>query len=409
MNITGIITEYNPFHNGHLYHLSSAKSVTNCDGVVCIMSGNFVQRGGPSIIDKWQRASMAIENGVDLVIELPTFYALSSAEHFAKGSLYILNSLGIINNIFFGSECGNVEDLVKIANILVNEPLEFKDELKRNLDNGITFAKSRENALVKVLKDENLSEILRNSNNILGIEYIKAILSLNSKITPLTFKREGSNYNDKDLSSTFASATSIRKALKDSDSFEDLANFMPEESYRILKKLKENDYPFIFENEMFQFIKYKVVSECVSFNKLLEISEGLDNKIIKEVYNSNSYEDFVLNIKSKRYTYTKISRLLTQIFIGLDGYDCKELFNKDLLYARVLGFNDKGKKILKEMKKTSTIPLITKVPRDTDNPLLALDIAATKCYSLLNKKVHPFDDYLKGPIIKLEASSNKNY
>jgi len=409
MNITGIITEYNPFHNGHLYHLSSAKSVTNCDGVVCIMSGNFVQRGGPSIIDKWQRASMAIENGVDLVIELPTFYALSSAEHFAKGSLYILNSLGIINNIFFGSECGNVEDLVKIANILVNEPLEFKDELKRNLDNGITFAKSREIALIKVLKDENLSEILRNSNNILGIEYIKAILSLNSKITPLTFKREGSNYNDKDLSSTFASATSIRKALKDSDSFENLVNFMPEESYRILKKLKENNYPFIFENEMFQFIKYKVVSDCVSFNKLLEISEGLDNKIIKEVYNSNSYEDFVLNIKSKRYTYTKISRLLTQIFIGLDGYDCKELFNKDLLYARVLGFNDKGKKILKEMKKTSTIPLITKVPRDIDNPLLALDIAATKCYSLLNNKVHPFDDYLKGPIIKLEASSNKNY
>ena len=400
MNITGIITEYNPFHNGHLYHLSSAKSVTNCDGVVCIMSGNFVQRGGPAIIDKWQRASMAIENGVDLVIELPTFYALSSAEHFAKGSLSILDSLGVINNIFFGSECGNIEDLSKISNILVNEPLEFKDELKRNLNEGLTFAKARELSLIKVLQDKNLSEILRNSNNILGIEYIKAILSLKSNITPITFKREGSNYNDKNLSSTFASATSIRNALKSSNSFEGLKDFMPEKSYLILKKLNENNYPLVFEEDMFNFIKYKIVSQCVNFNNLLDISEGLDNKIIKEIYNSNSYEELVLNIKSKRYTYTKISRLLTQIFIGLDGYNCTELFNKDLLYARILGFNNKGKSILKEMKKTSTIPLITKVPRNIDNPLLALDIAATKCYSLLNPKVHPFNDYLEGPIIK---------
>lgn len=400
MNITGIITEYNPFHNGHLHHLSSARSVTGCDGVVCIMSGNFVQRGGPAIIDKWERASMAIKNGVDLVIELPTFYALSSAEHFAKGSLSILDSLGIINNIFFGSECGNVEDLVKIAQVLVDEPLDFKIELKRNLDYGLTFAKSRELALVKLLNDENLSNILQNSNNILGIEYIKAILSLNSKITPLTLKREGSSYNDKALSSKFASATSIREALKSSSSLNRLENFIPLETYEIFKKLQETNYPFIFEEEMFKFIKYKIVSGCINFNKLSEISEGLDNKIIKELYNSNSYDDFVLNIKSKRYTYTKISRLLTQIFIGLDCYNHTELFNKDLLYARILGFNNKGKEILKEIKKTSTIPLITKVPKHIDNPLLALDIAATKCYSLLNSKVNPFSDYLRGPIIK---------
>ncbi len=175
---------------------------------------------------------------------------------------------------------------------------------------------------------------------------------------------------------------------------------MPPKSYEILKKLQENDYPFIFEEEMFKFIKYRIVSNCINFNNLSEISEGLDNKIIKEIYNSNSYEEFVLNIKSKRYTYTKISRLLTQIFIGLDIYNSKNLFNKDLLYARILGFNNKGREILKEMKKTSTIPLITKVPKNIDNPLLELDIAATKCYSLLNAKVHPFSDYLKGPIIK---------
>lgn len=400
MNITGIITEYNPFHNGHLHHLESAKSQNNCDGVVCIMSGNFVQRGGPALIDKWERASMAIENGVDLVIELPTFYALSSAEYFAKGSLSILDSLGIINNIFFGSECGNVEDLIKISQVLVNEPSEFKEELKINLKNGLTFAKAREISLIKILQDENLSQILQNSNNILGIEYIKAIISLNSKITPLTLKREGSNYNDKNLSCNFASATSIRESLKSSNSIHNLKAFMPNESYEILKNLQEKNYPFTFEESMFKFIKYKIVSECISFNKLSEVSEGLDNKIIKEIYNSSSYENFILNIKSKRYTFTKISRILTQIFIGLDFYNSQELFNKDLLYARILGFNNKGKEILKEMKKTASIPLITKVPRSINNPLLALDIASTKCYSLLNSEVHPFSDYLKGPIIK---------
>ncbi|MGL5084152.1 MAG: tRNA(Met) cytidine acetate ligase, partial [Clostridium sp.] len=209
MNITGIITEYNPFHNGHLYHLDSAKSRTSSDGIICIMSGNFMQRGEAAMVDKFERTKMAIENGVDLVLELPTFYALSSAEQFAKGSVSILNSLGVVNNIFFGSECGNVDDLIKIAKVLVHEPLEFKEELKINLDKGLTFAKSREISLVKLLKDENLSQILQNSNNILGIEYIKALLTLNSEISPLTLKREGASYNDKTLSSQFASATSI--------------------------------------------------------------------------------------------------------------------------------------------------------------------------------------------------------
>ncbi|MGL5087510.1 MAG: nucleotidyltransferase family protein, partial [Clostridium sp.] len=216
----------------------------------------------------------------------------------------------------------------------------------------------------------------------------------------LTLKREGASYNDKTLSSQFASATSIRESLKDINSFDSLEEFMPKESYEILRNLKDTNYPFIYQNEMFKFIKYKIVSGCINFNNLLEISEGLDNKIIKEIYKSNSYDELIFNIKSKRYTYTKISRILTQIYIGLDFYNPKELFNQDLLYARILGFNNKGKEILKLMKKTSTIPLITKVPRRIDNPLLQLDIAATKCYSLLNNKVDPFSDYLIGPIIK---------
>ena len=400
MNITGIITEYNPFHNGHLYHLTEAKSATKADGIVCIMSGNFVQRGGPAIIDKWKRTEMALNNGVDLVIELPTYYAVSSAEFFAKGSVSILNSLGIVNNIFFGSECGNTEKLIKIAKVLTNEDEDFRNILKENLTLGLTFAKSREKSLVEYFKDDELTSILSSSNNILGIEYIKALLRLNSTIAPNTLKREGSSYNEKNLTSSFASATSIRETVKANKSLSSLKDFMPEESFKIFNQQKENDYPFVFDEDMYTYIKYKIQTNCVNFNNLYEVTEGLDNKIIKEISSSTSYNDLVLKIKSKRYTFSKISRILTHIFIGLDNFNINELNDESNLYARVLGFNKKGREMLSLIKANSNIPLITKLPRFNDNPLLELDIQATKAYSILNSKVNPNNDYLISPLIK---------
>lgn len=400
MNITGIITEYNPFHNGHLYHLTEARKNTNADGVICIMSGNFVQRGGPAIIDKWKRTEMALNNGVDLVIELPTFYAVSSAEFFAKGAVSILNSLGIVNSIFFGSECGDVNKLIEISQVLVNEDSRYKSILKENLDKGLTFAKAREKSLMEYLNNTEINDVLLSSNNILGIEYIKSILKLNSSIKPITLKREGSNYNDKELSSSFSSATSIRETLKNNNSIENLKGLIPFESYKIFSKLQEDNYPFVFDEDMFKFIKYKLQTNCINFNNLYEITEGLDNKIIKEINNSNTYNEFILNIKSKRYTYSKISRLLTHIYIGLDNNSFVSINNPSNLYARVLGFNKTGRKILSLIKNNSSIPLITKMPRFIDNPLLKLDIQATAAYSVLNNKINPNSDYLISPIIK---------
>lgn len=399
MNITGIITEYNPFHNGHLYHLNSAKKQTNCDAVVCIMSGNFVQRGEPALIDKWKRCEIALNNGVDLIIELPTFYAVSSAEFFAKGAVSILDKIGVTNNIFFGSECGDIDKLSKIATILTNETSEFKNILKDNLTQGIPYIKAREIALINYFKDENIENILNNSNNILGIEYIKAILNLKSNINPITLKREGSNYNDKELISSFASATSIREYLKKDVSLNDLQKFMPFETLKTLEELKNNNYNFIFPENIYKYIKYKLTTDCINFNNLFDIKEGIENKILKEIYLSNSYEDLIFRIKSKRYTYTKISRLLIQLFIGINNYNYSDLLKEENLYARILGFNNKGKLILKEMKKQSTIPIITKLPRSIDNPLLELDIQATKAYSILNDSINPFSDYLISPII----------
>ena len=400
MNITGIITEYNPFHNGHKFHLEESKKQTKSDGTICIMSGNFVQRGGPAIIDKWKRTEMALKNGVDLIIELPTFYAVSSAEFFAKGAVSILNSLNIVNNLFFGSEIGDAKALSEIAKVLVSEDERFQNILKENLSLGLTFAKAREKSLIEYLNSSEINNIITSSNNILGIEYIKAILKLNSSINPVALKREGSNYNDKSLSQTFSSATSIREVLKNTSNIEDLKNIIPLESYEVFSKLQEQDYRFTFEEEMFKYIKYKIQTNCVNFNNLYEVTEGLDNKIIKEISSSNSLHEFILKIKSKRYTYSKISRILTHIYLGLDNDDFKDIANENNLYVRVLGFNKTGREILSLIKANSSIPLITKVPRFTNNPLLKFDLQATACYSLLNDKVNPFNDYLQSPIIK---------
>ena len=400
MNITGIITEYNPFHNGHKFHLEESKKQTKSDGTICIMSGNFVQRGGPAIIDKWKRTEMALNNGVDLIIELPTFYAVSSAEFFAKGAVSILNSLNIVNNLFFGSEIGDAKALSEIAKVLVSEDERFQNILKENLSLGLTFAKAREKSLIEYLNSSEINNIITSSNNILGIEYIKAILKLNSSINPVALKREGSNYNDKSLSQTFSSATSIREVLKNTSNIEDLKNIIPLESYEVFSKLQEQDYRFTFEEEMFKYIKYKIQTNCVNFNNLYEVTEGLDNKIIKEISSSNSLHEFILKIKSKRYTYSKISRILTHIYLVLDNDDFKDIANENNLYVRVLGFNKTGREILSLIKANSSIPLITKVPRFTNNPLLKFDLQATACYSLLNDKVNPFNDYLQSPIIK---------
>lgn len=401
MNITGIITEYNPFHNGHLYHLTEAKSATSSDGIICIMSGNFVQRGGPAIIDKWKRSEMALKNGVDLVIELPTFYAVSSAEYFARGAVSILNSLGIVNNLFFGSECGDVNKLYDIAKVLTNNNEEFNIILKSYLDKGLSFAKARQEALTEYLHDDSLKNIVSSSNNILGIEYIKAIISENSNIKPYTLKREGSSYNDTNINSIFSSATSIRKSLSSSsNNLDSIKNVIPSESYEILKSLNNDNYLFSFDEDMYNFIKYKLVTNSVEFKNLYEITEGIDKKITKEILESTSYEDLILRIKSKRYTYTKISRLLTQIFIGFDHHNLDVSKARSYNYARILGFNDKGRQMLSAIKKTSSIPLITKVPKYPNNPLLELDILATKAYSILNMKVCPKSDYLKSPILK---------
>lgn len=399
MNLTGIITEYNPFHLGHKYHLEKAIEDTNADGIVSVMSGNFMQRGNPAIIDKYNRAKMAVLNGVDLVLELPLVYSLSSAENFAYGGVKLLNSLNCIDNIYFGSESGEIEDLISIAQILKDEPKNYKDRLKIELDKGLPFHTARLNALNSLLLSSNISEILSSSNNILAIEYIKALLKLDSDIKPFTLKREGSNYNDISLSKTFSSATSIRETLKDNFDVNIIKNSIPAESLKVITELNEKNYNFVFEESLFPFLKYKLLTNAESIKSIADVSEGLDNKILKEIINCNSLKELILKSKSKRYTYTRISRILSKVFIGFENFPIEAIQTSDITYIRPLAFNKKGAKILKSIKENSEINILTKIPRHISNNMLQLDLQGTKAYSLLNNSISPMEDYFKTPYI----------
>ncbi|MBC8062621.1 MAG: nucleotidyltransferase [Clostridiaceae bacterium] len=408
MNITGIITEYNPLHNGHKYHISKSKEITKADGVICVMSGSFMQRGIPAIIDKWSRTKMALANGVDLVIELPVLYSLSSAEFFSYGAVSLLDSLGVVNNISFGSECGDIEILLTIAKILNFEPLEYKNLLKSYIEKNYSFAKSRSLALMEYMSgsfnsNEALETLLNSSNNILGIEYCKSLLKLNSKIIPHTITRLGASYNSNVLENEFSSATAIRSYLKDNMSMEILKKQLPIDVCQLINDLKAKQYPFIFEDAILPFLKYKVASCDDRLSMIPDASEGLHNRIKSSIESCTNYNDLIHSAKSKRYAYTRISRILCQYFVGFENFNTSSLRKEPCPYARILGFNNIGAQILKSAKKTSTIPLYTKIPK-IQNDVLELDLMSTKVYSLLNKHIAQNSDYLIKPIIgtKLE-------
>ncbi len=375
-----------------------AKKDTHAQYIVCVMSGNFMQRGIPSIIDKWERTKMALKNGVDLVIELPCIYAVSSAEAFAFGGISLLNNLNIIDNIYFGSENGNINDLSLAADVFNNEPDEFKHYLKNFLKEGLPYHTSRTLALKKYSSYDIDEYLLSKSNNILAIEYIKSIKKLNSSINYMTTKRKGASYNSFNTKTEFASATSIRNLIMNND-INKASEFLTPESFEILNKLIDKNYKFTYAEDMYNYIRFKILTDSESLKNIPDVTEGLDKKIEKEILNSSSLNELILNIKSKRYTYTRISRILTQFFLGFEKYPIKDLSKKEASYARILGFNKNGRILLKDIKNKSNINLITKFPKHLDNDYLKLDLNSTKCYSLINPQIRPNEDYFRSPII----------
>ncbi|MFV9567404.1 MULTISPECIES: nucleotidyltransferase [Thermoanaerobacter] len=401
MKILGIIVEYNPFHNGHLYHLQTSKELTKCDYTVAVMSGNFVQRGEPAIVDKWKRTMMALKAGVDLVIELPVVYATSTAENFAYGAVKLLDSLKIIDCISFGSEKGELSELIKIAEILLEEPIHYRKALKEYLKTGITFAKARELALKKVTNNNEIEKILQTSNNILAIEYLKALKKIDSSITPFTIKRRGSLYTSLELKGEFASASSIRKHIFEKG-LEDLEKYIPNFSKEILQSsFEKKQGPVSLED--FSNILIYLLRNHIPLNHIFDVSEGLENKIYKASYKTNNIEELIKLIKSKRYTESRIKHILTHLLLKIDKQIFEEFDGPN--YIRVLGFNEKGKKVLKEIKKKSSLPIITKVSQYksklSNTKMFEKDLFATDTYTLAYKNSSIAGLDFIHPLIKL--------
>lgn len=392
--VLGIIAEYNPFHNGHFYHLDYSKQISNSDYVICIISGNFVQRGNTSIINKWAKTKMALLNGSDLVIELPTVYAISSAENFAYGSIKILDMLNIVNTISFGSELCDINILNKIANIFYDEPKEYINILTQELKKGISFPKARENAVLQYLSNfDSYSNILSKPNNILAIEYLKALRKLRSNIIPMAVKREKVYYNDNFVVDEYASATAIRDLLKHSD-FDSIRKVVPKSCYSILKEEIENGRLILdlsyFEKEILYTLRKMSVSDIA---KLPDVSEGLENAIKNAANSCNTLYELLNILHSKRYTKTRLQRILLYALLGFTKREIS-LSKKNLPYIRVLGFNDKGQDLLSDIcRRNPKLSVITSVkkfmdesPNKFQKDMLEKDIMATNIYSLGYKK-----------------------
>lgn len=355
-----------------------------------LFHGNFVQRGNTSIVDKWTKAKMALCSGVDLVLELPTIYSVSSAENFAEGAIKVLESTGIVDTISFGMEANDLAILNNIANVLYNEPKEYVTILNHELGRGLSFPKARENAVLMYLNDiKRYANVLASSNNILAIEYLKALKRLKSKLLPMGIKRQKILYNDEFIVDDFASATAIRRMISRAQ-FDDIAKVMPRSSYILLAQEIRKGH-FVIDLSKFQReILYRLRTMSIEEIKdIPDVSEGLENAIKNAADSCNSIIDLVNIVKSKRYTQTRIQRILIYTLLGITKKNM-ETSKKVTPYLRVLGFNNKGKELISEiMKKNPKTNLVTSVKNFLDTTknknlkeMLLKDIEATNIYTL---------------------------
>lgn len=387
--VLGIIAEYNPFHNGHLYHLLKSKEEAKADSVIAVIGGNFTQRGEPSLLDKWTKAEMAIANGADLVIELPVLYTISSAENFADGAIKILNSLKIVDAISFGTETEDLNKLNIISNTIFKEPRDYKDYLSLYLKEGISFPKAREQALIKYLKEPEYSSILSTPNNILGIEYLKALKKYSSEIVPINIPRIDTGYLSKDYSSEFASATAVRDLIYNSR-LRDVKSYIPPASFTILSEELKSGH-FVkdisrYENIIIYNLRNMSLEQIA---ELPDVSEGLENLIKKAANSCNTFSEFMNIVKTKRYTETRIRRILLYSLLKITKKDIV-ISKKTIPYIRVLGCNEKGKNLIsKIINANPRLNVITSVKKFEDinmnknlKIMLDKDILATNVYTL---------------------------
>jgi len=417
--ITGIIAEYNPFHNGHEYHIQLTRESLNCDSIIVVMSGNFVQRGAPTIIDKYSRAEMALRAGADLVLELPTCYATASAEYFAFGGVAILDRLSVVDNMCFGTESMDLfnsekdgkefsdaardlnEQFKTIAELLVSEPEDFKEELRNGLKEGLSHAAAKSKAVGAILGSDYV-KVMETSNNILGVEYMKALNRLNSKIEPYPVGRHLSVHNDTSINEGFSSATAIRNAIYNKYDMNSLSSTVPQYALDILMDrylvnfpIFRDDYSMIIGTEL---LKVKDTQELTQY---FGVSEDIANRILNLKNEYRSFSQFRDLLSTKNITKATISRALMHIALGIKEWDVRDIFNvESIKNIKVLGFRKESEELLGKIKRNSDLNLVTKLSdavRGTaaNDEMLRQNIVADEMYRMV--AMNKFDSELKNP------------
>ena len=398
MRAVGLITEYNPFHNGHLHHLRESLRVTGADVSVAVMSGHFLQRGEPALVDKWVRAEMALAAGVDLVVELPLPWACSSAPDFARGAVQALDALGV-DSLCFGSESGVIEPLQVCADFLHDNNSTITRKTAELLRQGVNYPQARSQILTELLPDEVDSAVLAAPNNILGIEYLKALRQINSAICPKTIQRIGAGYHDTKIGlNGIASATGIRKKLAES---EPIADLLPAAVSTILKPVMSAGEVFSADN-YFRLLLAQVFRNPAGLVACWLVENGIENRLLSVAENSSSLEELLVGLKSRQLTRTRIQRLLVSVLLGMDKIVVPQLFSVGPRYLHLLAVSEKGQQFLASSRKERKVPLIQNFSRvyallkryygaESKEYYLAsqqleLELRATKIYTLLLQK-----------------------
>lgn len=376
MNVIGVIAEYNPFHLGHLYQINKIKEMYKDSIIIAIVSSSFTQRGDVSILNKWNKARIALDNGIDLVIELPYFYAGQSSDIFAKGAVTILNYLGI-DTLVFGMESDDINNLKLMADIQLNDK-NYNNIVKEYLSNGYNYP----TALSKAIKDIlNLDIYL--PNDLLALSYIKQVKLINNNIDVIGIKRTN-DYHSKEITSNIVNASLIREQFKNNL---DISNYIPNYDTNKLYNVSVNDF--------YPLLKYQILNNINNLDKFLTVDEGIDNRIKKYIKNSNNWNELVNNIKTKRYTYNKINRMLMHILFNLTKDESKNIV---IDYVRVLGFNSKGRSYLNKIKKNKEINIVTNY-KDGISKLFDLENRVNNIYAIIVDNKLIYEEYSHNPII----------
>jgi len=412
-SVLGVIAEFNPFHNGHLHLIQAAREVHDFSAIVCVMSGNFLQRGETAICSKWVRTRMALDAGVDLVIELPFCFAVRSAYYFARGSIELLYRTGAVTHLAFGSESGDLKKLRSIATIITHEDQEYKTHLKHYLARGLSFPAARSRTIQNVLGERitDLEHTIMQPNNILALEYLRVLEQESLPIQPLTISRRGSGYHHLEIS-PYPSASAIRARLLD-DRITEIEGSMPPACLASLQQeITLGRAPVTMETLEHTILSRLRTIPLDKLAQIYEITEGLEYRIREAAMESGTLHELKHYIKSKRYSLTRINRLLLYLLLDVEKEAMHAFDQRGPLYAHILGFSTKGRKILQNIKNKSSLHILNRgsdvknVCTDSTNPtlraMLDLDVRATDIYTLLYPNPstrHGSQDFTTSPVI----------